>query len=359
MENRSIPGLDLIRFAAAAMVAWFHLAFNEWQGTAVQPLGRLSPVASFGWVGVEVFFVLSGFVIAYSAEGKSAMAFARSRFLRLYPAVWICATLSLLFVTQKDIGSAFLRSMMLWPFAPWVDGVYWTLGVEMVFYGLIFLLLAVDGFPRLSNLLAVIGAVSSAFWGAWLADHLTGGNHFAWTMGHRYFELLLVHFGCYFALGGTIWLLMLKEPRKLDAITAVTSYIAGLICIYAIASMKAKAGTGHSPVIPMAAWSICIVAIALAVAWRAGEGWPSFKVARTIGKATYPLYLLHHVIGAWLIVRLLEQGYSALSSVLMALALAVAASFAVLYPEKLLAKCAGTFWDRLVGFWRVTALSSR
>jgi len=49
--------------------------------------------AWLGWVGVEIFFVLSVFVIAYSAEGSSAFSFFRSRILRLMPAVWICASL--------------------------------------------------------------------------------------------------------------------------------------------------------------------------------------------------------------------------------------------------------------------------
>jgi peptidoglycan/LPS O-acetylase OafA/YrhL len=51
---RQLLGLDLIRFSAAFMVLAFHLC----AGTALGPLTR------WGWVGVEIFFVLSGFVIA-------------------------------------------------------------------------------------------------------------------------------------------------------------------------------------------------------------------------------------------------------------------------------------------------------
>ena len=47
---------------------------------------ELTPIAWVGWVGVEIFFELSGFVIAYSAEGASAFVFFRSRFFRLMPA---------------------------------------------------------------------------------------------------------------------------------------------------------------------------------------------------------------------------------------------------------------------------------
>jgi peptidoglycan/LPS O-acetylase OafA/YrhL len=53
------------------------------------------PRFHFGWVGVEIFFVISGFVIAFTAEGASSRAFLRSRVLRLVPGPWICATIAL------------------------------------------------------------------------------------------------------------------------------------------------------------------------------------------------------------------------------------------------------------------------
>src|SRR5437868_3352741 len=99
MRQRSFLGLDLVRFAAALAVAFFHLSFWWWlPGT--DPVAPIGPVLSepfrWGWVGVPIFFVLSGFVITLSADGKTARQFVIGRALRLYPAVWICATLTLL-----------------------------------------------------------------------------------------------------------------------------------------------------------------------------------------------------------------------------------------------------------------------
>jgi peptidoglycan/LPS O-acetylase OafA/YrhL len=121
-EHRHIVGLDLVRFASAAMVMSFHLGFWSWAA----PLGtirrlmrnlptfpELTLVAWPGWVGVEIFFVLSGFVIAYSAEGSSALAFFRSRFLRLMPAVWICASLVFAVLVAGNILLVTLRRNIL------------------------------------------------------------------------------------------------------------------------------------------------------------------------------------------------------------------------------------------------------
>src|SRR6185295_17219947 len=54
----------------------------------------LTPVAKYGFLGVPVFFVISGFVIAYSAEGRTATGFAIARFARIYPGFLFCMTLT-------------------------------------------------------------------------------------------------------------------------------------------------------------------------------------------------------------------------------------------------------------------------
>jgi peptidoglycan/LPS O-acetylase OafA/YrhL len=54
------------------------------------------PVAKYGFLGVPAFFVISGFVIAYSAEGRTAVGFAIARFSRLYPNFVFCMTLTFL-----------------------------------------------------------------------------------------------------------------------------------------------------------------------------------------------------------------------------------------------------------------------
>src|ERR1700744_5896212 len=106
MKNH-FPLLDPMRFAAALGVAVFHLTFWSWawSSTGTPPgfehyvgadlqFQSAAPFTWFGWVGVEIFFVISGFVIANSASNASAKEFLLGRALRLYPAVWVCSTLT-------------------------------------------------------------------------------------------------------------------------------------------------------------------------------------------------------------------------------------------------------------------------
>lgn len=85
--------LDLVRFLAALLVFMHHLAYERLTGTALGSLGV------FGEDGVMIFFVLSGYVIAYVSaekEGTPREYFA-SRFARLYSVVVPTLVLTVLF----------------------------------------------------------------------------------------------------------------------------------------------------------------------------------------------------------------------------------------------------------------------
>jgi peptidoglycan/LPS O-acetylase OafA/YrhL len=78
-------GIDALRCLSAVLVAIFHFTYYNPNARWGMP---------FGWVGVEVFFVISGVVIANSASAASPKEFVIGRFLRLYPAAWIAAPLT-------------------------------------------------------------------------------------------------------------------------------------------------------------------------------------------------------------------------------------------------------------------------
>ena len=108
----------------------------------VLPSG-LGAFAWWGWVGVELFFVVSGYVIAASVGGAGPRDFVRRRALRLLPGAWVCASLTALAllvgssVAATTVAARWLNSMLVAPLGEPIDGVYWTLGVEVVFYAVV------------------------------------------------------------------------------------------------------------------------------------------------------------------------------------------------------------------------------
>lgn len=146
--------LDLLRFVAAASVMMFHftgVADPRWWGTDPRGLFTELQWARFGSYGVDLFFVISGFVILMSAWGRRPGDFAVSRVTRLFPAYWTGVTLTVVLFAitgleqgwgpgKDGVWRRFLPNLtMLQTGAgvPNMEGLYWTLWVELHFYALI------------------------------------------------------------------------------------------------------------------------------------------------------------------------------------------------------------------------------
>ena len=117
--------------------------------------------ARFGWIGVPLFFMISGFVILWTAQGKDAYAFAVSRVSRLYPSFWVAVLLTSVVVWGSFSIETVAVNLTMIPQklgAPYVDGVYWTLDVEIMFYGLVFVLIVTRQMRRVETWLALWAA---------------------------------------------------------------------------------------------------------------------------------------------------------------------------------------------------------
>src|ERR1051326_6373131 len=166
MNSRArFPELDLLRFIAACGVMLFHYTYLAPQHHLLPgSFPILSQIGKYGFLGVDVFFILSGFVILLTAYEKDAIAFAVARMLRIYPAYWICVTLTAaaIVVTRSLPATVtplqyFANLTMVHGFFGIrdVSGVYWTLAVEIQFYFLIFLILLIGQIRRLGYLLGL------------------------------------------------------------------------------------------------------------------------------------------------------------------------------------------------------------
>ena len=98
MRLNRVYEIDLLRFFAALSVVFFHYSFRGYaaDGMSVMPYPLLAPGVKYGYLGVELFFMISGFVILMTVSGGSLRSFLISRAVRLYPAFWVCSTLTFL-----------------------------------------------------------------------------------------------------------------------------------------------------------------------------------------------------------------------------------------------------------------------
>src|SRR5690606_3537841 len=98
----------------------------------------------YGWLGVPVFFILSGFVIYLTVnKSKNASDFLKKRFIRLYPTFWICLFITLgveaatgYFINDISTNDILMNFTMFHQFFGFqhVDGAYWSLLPELLFY---------------------------------------------------------------------------------------------------------------------------------------------------------------------------------------------------------------------------------
>lgn len=168
-------GVQVLRFVAALLVVVTHATLYTHE--------RLDPSLElwlFGGVGVDIFFVISGFVMVMSSRAivgrdDAWKYFAVRRLIRIVPIYWIATTVKLLtmlaasgLVLHADLGwnvplsYLFLPSTNVDGYVQPLLGVGWTLTFEMFFYTLfaVALLLRVDPIKFCGVLLAAIAAVS-------------------------------------------------------------------------------------------------------------------------------------------------------------------------------------------------------
>lgn len=112
----------------------------------------------FGGTGVDIFFVLSGFIITYTTQdalkkSSNFMKFFKKRFIRIYPVYWIIITplifigISITFINKTYYDFTLTRILdtyFLLPDHLMVSSVSWTLSYELYFYFLFSLAFLID-----------------------------------------------------------------------------------------------------------------------------------------------------------------------------------------------------------------------
>jgi len=301
--GRRLYAIDGIRLLAALMVAVHHYAGTrrvDRPGNLVwdRPVSDIMPTvfrfASYGWIGVEIFFVISGFVICMSCWGRTPRQFFVSRVIRLYPAYWFaivftCAVLValpgvwdrlrwrdvLLNFTMLQSGSGVMN----------VDGVYWTLWSELRFY-LLFLVVVWTGltYRKVVVFCCVWGAAAML---APISElpllELVANPEGAWYFIAGLSLYLMHRFGQDLLLWGILAMAWLMGQRELGIRIDEVEHVSGW----------------RGSVLIFTVFLLAMVAIALGATDRIRWKW-----LVTAGALTYPLYLTHYAAGTAVISRL-------------------------------------------------------
>ena len=299
-----VLGLDFIRLFAALLVAGCHLTTAGRGGSLALPAG---------WIGVEIFFVVSGLVIAQSARARSFTGFATSRFLRLYPTAWACLAacmiLSLLFpgrivglFSDWPTSPRYLAGSLTLLNSTPVVNAFWTLKVEISFYAIVSCLVLLRRVAWLDQLAYLLAAASSLYLILLGAQYLglIGGPDlwFRYGLGN----MLLLRHGIYLAAG--VLLSSWHEGRIRPAGRAVV-----LLCLMAaVAEIACRARESLAgfdidlanlflQALLLYLAGMLAIAASLAFNRRLSGGERLRGVAGRAGAATYPFYLLHQGVG--------------------------------------------------------------
>lgn len=289
MRNTRIACIDGLRGVAILSVIFYH-AFARWPALVLMPYGQAyARVFGWGWLGVELFFIISGFVICMTLDRCSTFVeFMWKRWLRLFPgmlvaslliyatAPYINRPLGLPSVSQLLPGLTFIDAKW-WALIHGPDsleGSFWSLYAEMKFY-----VFAGAAYFTLGRRWVRIGLISG-FTGYWLAKALDIGSL---TYVAYLFD---VSYWAWFACGAFFY----EWQRSGSQLQFFAALVVGAIA--SVAPVPGVADIPNMEFAPLLGFPFVLLfagALAIPVIQRS----LSNRFLVFVGFTSYPLYLIH------------------------------------------------------------------
>jgi peptidoglycan/LPS O-acetylase OafA/YrhL len=340
----TLPGLDLLRALAVTGVLAFH--FNL-------------PFMRFGWIGVDLFFVLSGFLVGgailrqFQEKLFSLSRFYSQRALRILPTYYFVVLLVTIIRPHADennlfsLMSALTFTFMIIPFSglgsidlSFVPGGAWSLAIENWFYLFApFILYFISKLERRWALLSL----SALFLSGPVVRHLTSNSFEDGDSNWFFANAIQFHSRFDELVVGTLVFMFLKEV-KLTKKTAQGLLALGIVGTGAFVVWLAQGEFWNQP--QLMTWETIFFPSYLAASFAlilAGCFGFKGKINQVtiLARISYPLYLAHIFVGevysqfqahlpeSW---KTIDTGYQTLILIAVSLACAYIISLLVEYP---------------------------
>ncbi|MET9389971.1 acyltransferase [Streptomyces sp. NPDC006624] len=304
-----LRALDGLRLVAALMVAAYHYGGRDgevtdaWGTSPKEQFPTLHEYFAYGCLGVQVFFVISGFVICMSGWGRPLTSFFASRASRLLPAYWVAVVLvtavfALPVVAYEAVSpSDALVNLTMLQMPLGVDrvlGVCWTLWAEVRFYALFALCVVLPGATRQRVILFCAG---------WTLAAVVAENAHLPLL-----DIVLMPEYAPFFIGGVGLYLVHLDRRDVHGwgIVAVSWLIGQHYAVQGLwhapdaGGFSFRSSTGIVLVVTLG----FVAVAAIALGWLRWANWRWLTVA---GALTYPFYLVHEHLG-WVAIHALHRG---------------------------------------------------
>ncbi len=281
--------LDSLRGIAALCVVLFHFTYGYQKFISHFEIPALLTFR-FGFYGVYLFFVLSGFVIYYSITNiRSGKEFIIKRAIRLYPTYWICLITTFIFVysinnlpesfsvsyKQAFIGLTMLQQLF---YTPPIDKSYWTLVPEFFFYFCVFLLII----TRTEKNILIIGLIWLLF--SFIHEHI---YHI------KYFGLILnLKYAPFFYAGIIFYHIMAGSTKK------------GFLYFQLFLCFSLSVSIFNDPLKDGIA--VLVIYLLFLLFITKNLGFLNYRPLIFLGQISYAWYLLHQSIG-YVIMKLMQD----------------------------------------------------
>ena len=303
-----VGGLDVLRGCAAAAVMLHH--HGQYYDVLYPGRTPLSVDLGAGHFGVELFFIISGFVILMTIERKkTVLDFGLSRMARLMPAFLVALLLATVILIVQPMPPnldtptprQFLANLTMAPSLLGevaVDMPYWTLTYELVFYGFMAFALYFSLLRPIEWLGLLAMAVGLLFWATVDVQ-----------LHRRSSILLLVQYSNFFLIGICLYRIHARTARPV-------TYLA-LACAIAVTALGGAEQAFYAPGKVYLPLTIAFATLVWFAASRHGH-WLVWPPMEFLGRISYSLYLVHVVIGFQVIRIGVERGWSTLTGVIAA-----------------------------------------